>query len=121
MSRKKESIKFTGDLDQLKTHIKWLCRDAVWSGVRNHFQCRFPNGAVLNWWRSTGTLQVQGPDEPAAVLEEQLYRLVRESGEDLYDAAIGVGRKGRPGSNNLALSGFRSVFQSRKKLRDSTD
>ena len=123
MSKKKESIRFTGELDQLKAYIMCLCDDGVWSGVRNHFQCRFPNGAVLNWWKSTGTLQVQGPDGPAAALEEQLYRLVQEAGEDPYALAIGLRRKGRPGADSspLRLSDVPSVIHTKRKMRDSTD
>lgn len=53
-----------------------------WSGTRNHFQCRIPSGAVLNWWTSTGTILIQGPDKAAAQLESALEGLALQPVDD---------------------------------------
>ena len=67
-------MKFNGTLD-LKAIMFNIAACCKWSGTRNHFQCRLPSGAVLNWWASTGTITVQGPDEAAAELEAGLKRV----------------------------------------------
>lgn len=72
---KGSAMKFTGSLAQLQDYLSSITEDAVWSGSRNHIQCRFPNGAVLNWWMTTGTIQVQGPDAAAEALENALFEL----------------------------------------------
>lgn len=67
-------MKFTGTLEELKAIMMRIASPCKWSGTRNHFQCRVPSGAILNWWASTGTISVQGPDRAAADLEAVLER-----------------------------------------------
>jgi hypothetical protein len=40
-----------------------------WRKWENHHQYCATTGAVLNWWESTGTILVQGPDLAAKDLE----------------------------------------------------
>jgi hypothetical protein len=45
-----------------------------WSVTQNHCQFRAANGAVLNYWKSTGTITFQGPEFPAAELQAMVLQ-----------------------------------------------
>jgi predicted nucleotide-binding protein len=54
--------KFLGTPEELATHLESVGYTGKWSddGAGKHtFRC--DDGAVLNWWRNKGTVQVQGP------------------------------------------------------------
>jgi len=40
-----------------------------WRKRENHHQYRAATGAVLNWWKSTGTITFEGPESAAKDLE----------------------------------------------------
>ncbi len=52
------------------------------SGVaaKNHHQYRAYDGAVLNWWKSTGTVTFQGPDVEAMALKAAFLKVVSGGG-----------------------------------------
>jgi hypothetical protein len=45
-----------------------------WSTSENHCQFRAANGAVLNYWKSTGTITFQGPEFAAAELKAMVLQ-----------------------------------------------
>jgi hypothetical protein len=57
--------KFAGDFDDLRQVMSVLGIGGKWRKRKNHHQYRATTGAVLNWWKSTGTIMFQG-SAPAA-------------------------------------------------------
>ena len=45
-----------------------------WIERENHCQFVADNGAVLNYWKSTGTINFQGPEFAAAELKAKLLK-----------------------------------------------
>jgi hypothetical protein len=121
MSKKMNSMKFTGDLNQLKAHISSITKDCEWSGIRNHVQCRFPNGAILNWWKSTGTVQVQGPDEAAAALEHQLFCLSQIGGHEELAPPRDAAGGHQLDSEKVLRSRVMPMVRARPSARDKSD
>ncbi len=67
--------KFNGTFDELKQRIERHEIVGDWDDDGNKHSFRSNDGGVLNWWQSTGTLQIQGRPEAsrrlrAAVLNE---------------------------------------------------
>lgn len=55
------SIKFTGDYAKLKKCVSRTGVAGRWRELQNgQKQFHAEGGAVLNWWKSTGTIQFQG-------------------------------------------------------------
>jgi len=54
---------FKGKFEELQRVVASLGRQGTWSDVANGKQFRADDGAKLNWFESTGTLNVQGPKE----------------------------------------------------------
>ncbi len=65
-----------------------LKQPGEWLGDSKKRVYRTDSGAVLNWWPSTGTLQLQGPAEARSALEAALSEALRD------DGVTGVGRTG---------------------------
>ncbi len=63
---------FNGSLDELQAILKRLGYSGEWSGIANGHQFRAKNGAKLNWYPRTGTLQCQGKPDIKARLEAEL-------------------------------------------------
>ena len=62
--------RFGGDYEKLQQRLAETGIPGEWRQNGNHFQYRADNGAVLNWWKSTGTVTFQGdPDAAVNVLE----------------------------------------------------
>ncbi len=68
--------KFRGELSALQTCVHNLGYIGEWKVDNGKQLFRSEDGAVLNWWPSTGTIQVQGPREVRnklqAVIEKEL-------------------------------------------------
>ena len=64
--------KFHGEFDELKTRVAAQRYVGEWSSDNGKRIFRSADGAILNWWASTGTLQVQGPKESRIQLEKAL-------------------------------------------------
>ena len=62
--------KFHGKSSELETLVSALGYKGQWEDDNNGKRVfRSEDGAVLNWWPSRGTLQVQGPTVPRTKLE----------------------------------------------------
>jgi len=69
--------RFIGSLDQLQYCVGLTGAAGEWEPMPAgfwRFRCR--NGAILNWWQSTGTFNFQGPTDAARRLEQALAAAV---------------------------------------------
>ena len=64
--------KFRGDFAELEVRVSALGYVGEWSEDDGKRVFRSEDGAILNWWPSTGTLQVQGPKVTSTKLREAL-------------------------------------------------
>jgi len=56
--------RFTGSIDELKRQIDQAGIAGNWTdSEQGKYVFRSKAGAVLNWWPSTGTVQIQGKEE----------------------------------------------------------
>jgi hypothetical protein len=74
-------LKFLGDYAQLQ---KCVARTGVigeWREIpNNQIQYRTDDGAILNWWESTGTVIFQGGELAIQKLKKPLVRTARRKG-----------------------------------------
>jgi hypothetical protein len=61
--------RFPGDFDDLRQVVSVIGIGGEWRKRENHHQYRAATGAVLNWWKSTGTIRFEGPESAAKDLE----------------------------------------------------
>jgi hypothetical protein len=61
--------RFPGDFDNLRQVMSVIGIGGKWRKRENHHQYRAATGAVLNWWKSTGTIMFQGGRPAAKDLE----------------------------------------------------
>lgn len=74
-------MKFNGTFEELKSKTsnisgRWVDLNA------NQKQFKTEDGGVINWWPSTGTLQIQGKLEVKGLLEEKLQDLFNSKVEE---------------------------------------
>jgi hypothetical protein len=70
---KRSVRKFTGSFEQLREIVAASGVCGAWEKMPNgyvRFVCR--TGAILNWWPSTGSFNLQGPGNVASELEQAL-------------------------------------------------
>ena len=70
--------KFKGDFSELKAIVDGLNCSGEWAEDDNKKAFRSEDGAVMNWWSSTGTLQFQGPQEAKEKLEGSIAQALLE-------------------------------------------
>jgi len=63
---------FHGTLEELREMLERLGYEGEWFEIANGHQFRAKNGAKLNWYPSTGTLQCQGKRDTRTRLESDL-------------------------------------------------
>lgn len=71
MPRRKEPLRFLGSYQQLQAIVSITGSPGSWELMQAgywRFMCR--DGAILNWWPSTGTVNFQGP-----LAERQAFEL----------------------------------------------
>lgn len=70
--------KLKGDIEQLKVVVEMTGASGEWQEKGSgHWQFRCNDGAILNWWQTSGTITCQGPQT-----EKQEF-------EQILDLAIG--------------------------------
>jgi predicted nucleotide-binding protein len=71
--------KFPGKIEELQGLIASLGIDGEWNELPNHiFHFITADGAVLNWWQKTKTVQFQGPPSVKAAFEGQVTKAMSE-------------------------------------------
>lgn len=66
-------MKHKGSFEDLKTMVRGVGREIASAGLSgNAYQIKTEDGAILNWYESTGTVQFQGKPEAKAKLEADL-------------------------------------------------
>ena len=78
--------KFRGELAKLKACVAGLDYQGEWSEESEKWVFRSADGAVLNWWPSTGTVNIQGPASARIKFEHALSKVL--SGNN--PATVGV-------------------------------
>ena len=68
--------KFHGEFSELESLVDGLGYKGQWEDDNGKKAFRSEDKAVLNWWPSTGTLQVQGPATPKSKLEEAMTKVL---------------------------------------------
>jgi hypothetical protein len=63
-----------GDFDTLKKPVELIGFPGRWAETENHCQFRAGSGAVLNYWKTTGTIHFQGSERAATELRAMLLR-----------------------------------------------
>jgi hypothetical protein len=63
-----------GDFRTLRYVITRTGIAGDWTKGDNYHQFRATNGAVLNYWKSTGTINFQGPESAAAELKTTILQ-----------------------------------------------
>lgn len=71
--------KFHGEFDELKDIVTKAGYSGEWGENDGKRVFRSDDGAILNWWSSTGTLQIQGRKPSSAKLENALSEIVRSN------------------------------------------
>ena len=74
-------LKYRGDVNLLKSLVGGIDIHGSWSGIKRQFTYRASTGAVLNWWPTTGTFTVQGPEMAALAFEEALLDAMGSNGK----------------------------------------
>jgi hypothetical protein len=63
-----------GDFDALRKIVELIGVSGRWAETQNHCQFRAPSGAVLNYWKTTGTINFQGSERAAAELKAMVLQ-----------------------------------------------
>jgi hypothetical protein len=63
-----------GDFNALRQVVSLTGIAGRWTKTENHRQFRAGSGAVLNYWKTTGTITFQGSERAAAELKAMLLR-----------------------------------------------
>jgi hypothetical protein len=72
--KKSSHIITCGDFKALRYAVKRTGIPGEWTKDRIQYQFRARNGAVLNYWKSTGTINFQGAELAAAELKAMVLR-----------------------------------------------
>lgn len=73
-------LKFSsGNYEELKEKFKSIIDVSLWKELSvNTFQAKLPNGAIVNYFSSTGTIQVQGKPEVAAKTRQIIENALKD-------------------------------------------
>jgi hypothetical protein len=74
------TLNFLGDFKMLKKCVSRTEVTGQWRDFGNQRQFCTPDGAVLNWWESTGTISFQGPKLAVLKLKGPFVRAALKKG-----------------------------------------
>lgn len=75
--------RFSGSLEQLQSCVGLTGAVGKWEPMPAGFwRFRCSDGAILNWWQSTGTFNFQGPADAANRLKQALIAVVSDMASD---------------------------------------
>ena len=75
------TIMFLGNLKKLKKCVSKTGISGEWREIKNHqVQFRTDDGAILNWWESTGTITFQGRKLAIEKLKTPFKRAAQRKG-----------------------------------------
>lgn len=70
--------RFDGTLSELRKVVSMTHLRGKWNRMPAGFwRYKCATGAILNWWKSTGTYNIQGPPTEAARLRRAVTRALR--------------------------------------------
>lgn len=67
-------MKFRGSYQDLQDKILLTGLYGEWRDIGNQKQFRTDEGAVVNWWQTTGTITVQGKPSATSALKRHVAR-----------------------------------------------
>lgn len=73
-------MKWQGTFEQLQATVHSLGLSGDWADIANGKQFKGKDGAILNWYSSSGTLQFQGKQAAREALQKALSSAVPETG-----------------------------------------
>jgi hypothetical protein len=74
-------LKFLGDYAKLRKCVSRTGISGQWRQIKNHqIQYRTDDGALLNWWESTGTIVFQGRKRAIRKFKGPFVRAALEKG-----------------------------------------
>ncbi len=100
-SRNRGTAKFAGSFDNLRELVTLTGMDGGWEQMAGFWRFRCHGGAILNWWPSTGTVNLQGPSSEIEKIATAMRRVVGQStisiqsGSSAVPIAITDGRANR--------------------------
>ena len=95
--------RFRGTYAELQDQVLLTGIFGEWRDLANHKQFRADDGAILNWWESTGTISLQGPHLAAEELEAALSSAISSRQTTIAARASDVGHCQRVKNENAAL------------------
>ena len=69
--------KFSGNYQDLQNKVALIGFAGSWTDYGNHKKFNAENGAFLNWWESTKTINFQGKPESAQQFETAFFETER--------------------------------------------
>lgn len=104
-------IHFGGEYDELKRIVASLNLPGEWSEAKDCVQFRTKDGAVLNWFPTTGTINFQGPDPAKSrVAAKVRIALANEAGDEASEASDTSTAIGRPAVPRAVAAEKKKVF-----------
>jgi predicted nucleotide-binding protein len=98
-------MKHKGSFEDLKTMVRAVGREIAQSGTSgNAQQIRTTDGAIVNWFESTGTVQFQGAGEAKKSLQADLLKYT--GGPPMVATDVGTNRVPAPASAPAASKVF---------------
>lgn len=71
---------YHGDLTYLMEIVQLTKVPGQWEKMHDYWRYRCDNGAIFNWWPSTGTFNFQGPAEPQKRFASKMAIVIHENG-----------------------------------------
>jgi hypothetical protein len=68
-------LRFSGPFEKLQQLMALIGIQGEWRVREDHYQYRAVTGAILNWWKSTGTITFQGPKCAAKELKNAFLEI----------------------------------------------
>lgn len=88
------SVHFGGDFEDLRRLLEQVKCEGQWSEPKpDCFQFRTKEGAILNWFASTGNINFQGPDPGRSKLENRVTNAIAAVMEVEDEGGSGGGRE----------------------------
>lgn len=72
-------LRFREGFNALQAMVMFAGIAGEWQLGENHYQYRANDGAVLNWWKSTGTITFQGPELVAIAFKATFSKALAEA------------------------------------------
>ena len=80
-------LRFDGEFGDLQRLVRDLKCKGEWKEVQNGAQFRSKDGAIINWFQTTGTINVQGPEPAKTRMRDRLRSILEDGDMEAVEAA----------------------------------